>query len=209
MMVIAAGAGAVGLSLAIDLGRRGAKCLLLERHAGTAPWPKMDRTNARSMELFRRIGLADRIGAGRQSDGRLPYAQTQSCRWRSSNFSSVTDCRRNIAKTHDGSLPLEPYQLVSQNKLEPLLKKVAEGTPNVTVCYGHELVTLTQTDSSVTVTKTADGSEPKFSAAYMVAPTADKRGSQDARVRPSGVGSEDWSGDGLSRTATSGLTRSL
>lgn len=59
--VIVAGAGPVGLSLAIDLGRRGVKCLIVERNAGPAPWPKMDRTNARSMELWRRIGIADRV----------------------------------------------------------------------------------------------------------------------------------------------------
>ena len=31
----------------------------MERHETTAPWPKMDRSNARTMELFRRLGVAD------------------------------------------------------------------------------------------------------------------------------------------------------
>ena len=34
--------------------------------------------------------------------------------------------RREIAASHDGTLPLEPYQLISQYTLEPLLKSVAE-----------------------------------------------------------------------------------
>ena len=61
--MIIAGAGPVGLCLAIDLGRRGVSTLLLERNPGTAPWPKMDRCNGRTMELFRRIGIADRVRA--------------------------------------------------------------------------------------------------------------------------------------------------
>jgi hypothetical protein len=61
--VIVAGAGPVGLTLAIDLGRRGVRCLLLERNRTTAPFPKMDRSNARTMEFYRRIGIVDRVRA--------------------------------------------------------------------------------------------------------------------------------------------------
>ena len=61
--VIVAGAGPVGLTLAIDLGRRGVSCLIMERHPTTLPWPKMDRSNARTMEFYRRIGIVDRVRA--------------------------------------------------------------------------------------------------------------------------------------------------
>jgi 2-polyprenyl-6-methoxyphenol hydroxylase-like FAD-dependent oxidoreductase len=61
--VIVAGAGPVGLTLAIDLGRRGVHCLIMERNPTTAPWPKMDRCNARTMEFYRRIGIAERVRA--------------------------------------------------------------------------------------------------------------------------------------------------
>ena len=49
---IVVGAGPVGLTLAIDLGRRGVKTLLVERDPTTKPWPKMDRSNARTMEFI-------------------------------------------------------------------------------------------------------------------------------------------------------------
>src|SRR6185437_10066743 len=55
--VIVAGAGPTGLVLAIDLGRRGVRTLLLERDPTTKAWPKMDRSNARTMEIFRRLGF--------------------------------------------------------------------------------------------------------------------------------------------------------
>ena len=48
-------------------------------------------------------------------------------------YPSVAERRKQIAESPNGSYLLEPYQLVSQNKLEPLLKEVAEATPNVTV----------------------------------------------------------------------------
>ena len=51
----------------------------------------------------------------------------------------------------DGTLPLEPYQLVSQNDLEPLLVDVARETPNVTVRFGCELVGFDQDAEGVTV----------------------------------------------------------
>ena len=61
--VIVAGAGPVGMTLACDLARRGISTLLVERNATTTRHPKMDITNGRSMELFRRLGLADRLRA--------------------------------------------------------------------------------------------------------------------------------------------------
>jgi hypothetical protein len=50
-------------------------------------------------------------------------------------YPPTAECCAQIAVCRDGPLPLEPYQLVSQHKLEPLLKEGAEGTPNVTVRY--------------------------------------------------------------------------
>jgi len=171
--VIVAGAGPAGFCTAIDLGRRGVNCLLLERRPATAPWPKMDRTNARSMEFFRRIGIADRIRElGFPSEMSMdvflmtrlsepPVAVLQ--------FPSVAECRKRIAGTHDGSLPLEPYQLVAQNKVEPLLKEVAESTPNVMVRHGCEVTDFDQDDTGVTVmARRINGEEVVARASYLV-----------------------------------------
>ncbi len=170
--VIIAGAGPVGLTLAIDLGRRGVRCLIMERHATTGPWPKMDRSNARTMEFYRRLGIADRVRAlgypadvpmdvfiiTRLSDPPLAYLP----------YPSTGERRATIAACTDASEALEPYQLVSQNKLEPLLKEVAEATPNVTVRYGLEFTDLSQDDTGVTVTaRRLDGGEETIRASYL------------------------------------------
>jgi 2-polyprenyl-6-methoxyphenol hydroxylase-like FAD-dependent oxidoreductase len=153
--VIIAGAGPVGLTLAIDLGRRGVRCLIMERNPGTAPWPKMDRSNARTMEFYRRIGIADRVRAlGYPPDNPMDVFLTT----RLSDppiavlkYPSVAERRKQIAESPNGAWLLEPYQLVSQNQLEPLLKEVAEATPNVSVRYGCELVDFSQDDGGVAV----------------------------------------------------------
>ena len=171
--VIIAGAGPVGLTLAIDLGRRGIKCLLMERNATTAPWPKMDRSNARTMEFYRRIGIVDRVRAlGYPPEIPMDvFIVTRLCDPPLAvlRYPSVGECRKQIAACRDGSLPLEPYQLVSQNKLEPLLKEVAEATPNVTVRYGCELIDFTHDDSGVRVTaRTLGGAQEVLVGSYLV-----------------------------------------
>ena len=47
----------------VRLARRGIACLLVERNPTTTRHPKMDITNARSMELFRRLGVVDALRA--------------------------------------------------------------------------------------------------------------------------------------------------
>ncbi len=54
--VLIAGGGPVGMTLARTLASFGIRCLLVERNASTTRHPKMDITNGRSMELFRRLG---------------------------------------------------------------------------------------------------------------------------------------------------------
>ena len=167
-----AGAGPVGLCLAIDLGRRGVRTLLLDRNTAPAHWPKMDRTNARSMELFRRIGLAERIRQlGFPADVPMDVFLTRSMAeppLAVLQFPSVAQWRERISACHDGSLPLEPYQLVAQNRLEPMLKEVAEGTPNVTVRYDCEVTDFEQDDDQVTArTASSEGRAHSFSASYL------------------------------------------
>ena len=55
--VLIVGAGPVGLTLAIDLGKRGIRCTLIEKNDAPLGYPKMERCNPRTMEIFRRSAL--------------------------------------------------------------------------------------------------------------------------------------------------------
>jgi 2-polyprenyl-6-methoxyphenol hydroxylase-like FAD-dependent oxidoreductase len=171
--VIIVGAGPVGLTLAIDLGRRGIRCILLEQKEAPQFLPKMERCNARTMEIYRRIGIAQKIrDAGFPRDVpmdvfivtslieppllRLPYP-------------SVAEAQADIGAHNDGTRPLEPYQLISQYTLEPLLESVAETIPCVDVRYAHEFLSFEQNAGGVRAkVKTHDGSVVEFPADYLV-----------------------------------------
>ena len=59
--VLIVGAGPVGLTLAIDLAWRGIDVTVVEARApGAPPEPKCNHVAARTMEIFRRLGVAER-----------------------------------------------------------------------------------------------------------------------------------------------------
>jgi 2-polyprenyl-6-methoxyphenol hydroxylase-like FAD-dependent oxidoreductase len=171
--VVIVGAGPVGLTLAVDLGLRGIRCILLEKKSEPQFLPKMERCNARTMEMYRRIGLADQIrAAGLTTDSAMDVyiilSMTQAPLLHL-KYPSVDAARAQGRKTNDGSAPLEPYQLISQYTLEPLLKSVAERIPAVTVRYGVELVEFEDQKNGVTaIIRSADGKSEKINAAYLV-----------------------------------------
>jgi 2-polyprenyl-6-methoxyphenol hydroxylase-like FAD-dependent oxidoreductase len=171
--VLIIGAGPVGLTLAYDLGRRRVRCTLIEQKPAPQFLPKMERCNARTMEIFRRLGLAAQIrAAGLPRDVpmdvyvalsmveppllRLPYP-------------SVAEAEAIIAACEDGSQPREPYQLISQYTLEPLLLRALARWPTVTVRYGHECLAIAQDARQVTAqVRAAGGAVETLSADWLV-----------------------------------------
>jgi 2-polyprenyl-6-methoxyphenol hydroxylase-like FAD-dependent oxidoreductase len=171
--VLIVGAGPVGLTLAIDLGRRGVRCILLEQKPAPQFLPKMERCNARTMEIYRRMGIAKNIrDAGFPREAPMDVFIITSLTeppLLHLPYPSVAQAQAEIAACNDGTLPREPYQLISQYTLEPLLKSVAERMPNVDVRYGHEFISCDQDSGSVrTRVKTSDGSTVELAADYLV-----------------------------------------
>ena len=144
----------MGLVLAIDLGRKGVRCTLVERKPAPQFLPKMERCNARTMEIFRRMGLAAKVRAAGlpaevPMDVYIIRAMNQPPLVHH-RYPSVAEARRRIDACTDASMPLEPYQLISQYTLEPLLKSVADSLPSVSVRYGREFLSFSQDPESVT-----------------------------------------------------------
>jgi 2-polyprenyl-6-methoxyphenol hydroxylase-like FAD-dependent oxidoreductase len=171
--VIIVGAGPVGLTLSIALSDLGVRSILLERNAAPSGLPKMERCNARTMEIYRRLGIVEQIrAAGLPADCpmdvfvvtslveepilRLPY-------------DSVKACQEDIAAHNDGTRTLEPYQLISQYTLEPLLKKIAEADPNIDVRFGCEFLRFEDLGERVIAHyRHSDGRDDAVSADYLV-----------------------------------------
>src|SRR5436190_23423131 len=110
--VLIAGGGPVGLTVSLELARYGVRSLVAERNPTTTRHPKMDITNARSMELFRMLGVADALRAVA-----VPESSNFDVAWITGltghplhrfHYPSVTEWRRLIAERNDGTMPAEP-----------------------------------------------------------------------------------------------------
>lgn len=172
--VVIAGAGPVGLALAVALGTYGVAVRLFDKRAGFGKLPKMERCNARTMENFRRLGIEDEIrAAGLDND--MPM-DVFIC-WEDLNrpalvkhaYASVNELRRQYRDTRDGSTAAVPYQLISQYTLEPLLRDVALRYPSVSIEFDREVVGFTQAEESVTVAlRDGAGKAQEIDAKYLV-----------------------------------------
>ena len=171
--VLIAGGGPVGMTLACELSRRGIACLLVERNPTTTRHPKMDITNARSMELFRRLGVVDALRAVA-----VPESSNFDVSWITNltghelhrfRYPSVTDWRRLIAERNDGTMPAEPPMRVSQVEIEPVLQRAVQSAPMVEARWGVELEDVAQDQEAVTATlRTADGTAETVRCSYLV-----------------------------------------
>ena len=124
--VLISGGGPVGLMTALELNYQGVDAILLERNPETTRHPKMDITNGRSMQLFRRLGLAQKL-----RDVAVPDDHPVSVIWCTNlageeltrfDYPSVAECRETLREENSGVMALEPGMRVSQILLEPVLK---------------------------------------------------------------------------------------
>jgi 2-polyprenyl-6-methoxyphenol hydroxylase-like FAD-dependent oxidoreductase len=154
--VLIAGGGPVGLTLATVLGRFGIRVMLVERNTTTTRHPKMDITNGRSMELFRRVGLVEAL-----RKAAVPEENPFDVSWITSmaghelhrfRYPSVVEARRIIAEHNDGTQSREPPMRVSQVEIEPVLKHAAEACPTVDVRFGIAFEDFREDAEGVTVT---------------------------------------------------------
>jgi 2-polyprenyl-6-methoxyphenol hydroxylase-like FAD-dependent oxidoreductase len=154
--VLIAGGGPVGLMLAIVLGRFGVRVVVVERNADTTRHPKMDITNGRSMELFRRFGLTDAL-----RKAAVPEDSPFDVSWVTNmtghelhrfRYPSVVEAWRIIAEHNDGTQSREPPMRVSQVEIEPVLKRAAEACPGVDVRFGIAFEDFREDLNGVTVT---------------------------------------------------------
>src|SRR2546429_8464441 len=74
--VLIVGAGPTGLMLANQLARRGVRMRIIDRHAGPARESQALGVQARTLEIYSHLGLADQaVALGKRANGAVLWAQ--------------------------------------------------------------------------------------------------------------------------------------
>ena len=149
--------------------------MLVERNPTTTRHPKMDITNVRSMELFRRLALADELRAVAVPESHnfdvswittLSGSGHELCRFR---YPSVTQWRGLIREKNDGSMPGEPPMRVSQVEIEPVLQRSVQTESRVEARWGVVFDHLSQDQDGVTATlRSAEGQTEQVRCSFLV-----------------------------------------
>ena len=153
--VLIAGGGPVGMTLALNLARYGIRSVVAERNPATTRHPKMDLTNGRSMELFRRLGLIEELrkaGVPRENAFDIAWFTTLADReLHRFHYPSAAETTEMIRRENDGHHTAEAGLRVSQIEIEPVLKRAIDENPLIDVRFGTRFEQLVnQDDEGVT-----------------------------------------------------------
>ncbi|PZO18142.1 MAG: monooxygenase [Burkholderiales bacterium] len=154
--VLIVGAGPVGLTMAMDLAGRGVKVTVVEtRRYAEPPNVKCNHVAARTMEVFRRLGVAQKV-----RDAGLPQDYPNDVVFRTSATGTELTripipCRRDRYSETEGPdawwpTP-EPPHRINQIFLEPILLEHTAALPGVTLLNRTQMNTFEQDADGVTV----------------------------------------------------------
>jgi 2-polyprenyl-6-methoxyphenol hydroxylase-like FAD-dependent oxidoreductase len=189
------GGGPSGLILAIELGRRGVPCVLLEEDATPPTLPKANATTSRTMEHYRRLGFAGEIRAlGLPED--YPQDIAYFTRYTRHELARLPGrSRREAMAAREGAESRwptpEPLHRVQQMYIEAILKYQAEKWPAANVRFGWRANRIEQDRDHVALEaeEVATGRTERIEADYAIGCDGPR-----SRVRASlGIGYEGLS----------------
>ena len=174
--VLVVGAGPVGLTLAMDLASRGVDVLVVEARArGEPPSARCNHVAARSMEIFRRLGVARAVREAQALPADYPNDvsfRTTTC---GVEFARIhIPCRRDRYRDTtgpDGWWPTpEPPHRINQIYLEPVLFAHAATMPGLRIADRTRLTGFEQSgDGVVAAIRDLDrGDEWTIACDYMI-----------------------------------------
>src|ERR1700741_573495 len=172
--VLIAGGGPVGMTLANVLADFGIRSMLVEKNSTTTRHPKMDITNSRSMELFRKFHLSE----GLRSVA-VPEDHPFDVSWITSlagyelhrfRYMAPSEFRKQIRIMNHGTQPLEPPMRVSQVEIEPVLKKAIDARPEVDARFGVAFESFEEKDDRVValLREQGTGAQEQVSCQYLI-----------------------------------------
>jgi len=172
--VLIVGAGPVGLTLAIDLAWRGIDVMLVEARApAEPPEPKCNHVAARTMEIFRRLGMAEKVrNAGLPAD--YPHDISYRTTFTGMELTRIPiPCRRDRFTRMQGpdcNWPTpEPPHRINQIFLEPILFEHAAAQPRIRISRTFaEDIRIEDTCASATLRDLETGAARRVECRYLV-----------------------------------------
>jgi len=172
--VLVAGAGPCGLMLANELGLRNVPCLLVDPKATTAFNPQANATQARTMEHFRRIGIAKEVRAlGLPGDHPTDiayftrFARHELARLRLPTAAQATEQIKAMSGSWSAA---ELPHRVAQKFVEAVLREHAEQRTGRRIGFGWRLQSFDDTGDGVVarVAPATGGEAVTVRAGYLV-----------------------------------------
>jgi 2,4-dichlorophenol 6-monooxygenase len=167
--VLVVGAGPAGLTASLLLATHGVDAITVTKHPGTANSPRAHITNQRTMEVFRDLGIEDRMKAVATPNelmGNNVWATSFAGPEIARLMTWGTDIHRHADYT-----AASPSQMCNmpQHIMEPVLLEAARER-GADLRFHTELLTITQDDAGVTahVQHRATGEEYQIRARYAV-----------------------------------------
>jgi 2-polyprenyl-6-methoxyphenol hydroxylase-like FAD-dependent oxidoreductase len=178
--ILIVGGGPVGMLQALMLARiHKQECVLIEKEPTTTTFPKMEYTNGRSMEMYRKMGLHDSIRSMATKyipedlpndelilTSLLPGGRTV----HSWDRLGAAAQRKESKANNDGVRYLEPHMRCHQIHIEKWLQEQVQQEPLIRSHWGHGFVALEETDDGVTseVKKSPDGELVRIQSKYVI-----------------------------------------
>lgn len=173
--VIVVGGGPVGLTCAMDMAQRGIDVLVLEqRQPFEKPEPRANHVSARSMEIFRKLGVAAAVrDAGLPHDHPHDVVYTTALVGRELGRVRIPPRAKRFADAGyaDGGWPTpEPPHRINQSFLEPVLMQHATQVKGLTTRWNFRFDGLEQHEGFVRVqgTDLVTGQAQTLDALYVV-----------------------------------------
>ena len=153
--VLIVGGGPVGMTMALCLAQRGIASYLVElRWAETLPDVKCNHISARSMELFRSLGISQDLRAAGLPDD-YPHDVSYRTSTLGEEIARIHIPGRNTRLTDhsgpDGHWPTpEPPHRINQRYIEPILRRHVQKHSLITCLFRHQVVSFVQDENQVT-----------------------------------------------------------
>jgi 2-polyprenyl-6-methoxyphenol hydroxylase-like FAD-dependent oxidoreductase len=194
--VLIVGAGPVGLSASIELGRRGIRCIVVERNDRVGYSPRAKTTNVRTREHLRRWGIAEALRDASPIARDRPSTVVFATRMNGhllARFENALNGNRERNNFYS-----ESAQWVPQYTLENVLREHAQSFPNVSIHFQTEFVALAQSDAGViaTVRDLTNGETATITSSFVIGADGPRSAVRDvigAKMVGEGASSRNYS----------------